>query len=227
MVAVTGTGLCGDVGLTIADGRVTVVAHGATPREILTEWARVGGTTIVNLERVQGGALTIEFTNVPEQQVLDVLLRSMGGYIAAPRATPLADRSMFDRIFIMPGTLAPRASAAAAPAPVAGQMQAPTFVGMQVQPGEPDMPPVQVDVVGAPPPPPVRAPNGVPLNPAVPGVLPVAVFQPGMPSTSGGGGAAGPGGSTVPGVVVPSNQPVGVIQRSPGPTLPPPAATPQ
>ena len=41
-------------GVTMKDGRVTLAANGATVREILAEWARVGQTRIVNGERVTG-----------------------------------------------------------------------------------------------------------------------------------------------------------------------------
>src|SRR5262249_51476254 len=99
-----------DVRLTIQDGRVTLVAKDATVRQILTEWARVGQTKIVNVERIPGGPLTIELRDVPERQALRVLLRSVGGYVTAPRETAIADASMFDRILVMPVT-------APAPAP--------------------------------------------------------------------------------------------------------------
>ena len=57
------------------NGRVSLVAKDATVRQILAEWARVGQTKIVNVERVPGGPVTLELTNVPEAQALDVLLR--------------------------------------------------------------------------------------------------------------------------------------------------------
>jgi hypothetical protein len=74
-----------DVTVTMHDGRVTIVAKDATVRQILTEWARVGQTKIVNVERIPGGPMTLELTNVPEQQALDLLLRSVSGYMTAPR----------------------------------------------------------------------------------------------------------------------------------------------
>ena len=48
-----------DVELSIHDGRVTIVAKDATVRQILTEWARVGRTKIVNVERIPGGPMTL------------------------------------------------------------------------------------------------------------------------------------------------------------------------
>ena len=54
-------------------------------RQILAEWAKVGGTRIVNAERVTGPPVTLSCSKVPEQQALAVLLRSVAGYLAAPR----------------------------------------------------------------------------------------------------------------------------------------------
>jgi len=118
-VALTGSVASADVKLTIQDGRVSIVAKDATVRQILTEWARVGQTKVVNVERIPGGPQTIELTNVPEAEALDVLLRSISGFIAAPRTTPAgAGASQFDRIVVMPTAAAPRAPVSAAAASV-------------------------------------------------------------------------------------------------------------
>lgn len=103
-----------DVHLTIQDGRVSIVAKDATVRQILTEWARVGQTKIVNVERIPGGPETLELNNVTETQALQVLLRSLSGYIAAPRAVAAANLSTFDRIIIMPTLAAVMPTLAAA-----------------------------------------------------------------------------------------------------------------
>ena len=87
-----------EVQLSIGDGRVTLVATNATVRQILTEWARIGQTKIVNVERIPGGPLTLQLTNVPEQEALDILLRSVTGYVAAPRPVAVANLSHYDRI---------------------------------------------------------------------------------------------------------------------------------
>ena len=109
-----------DVQISMRDGHVSLVAKDATVRQILTEWARVGRTQIVNVERIAGGPITIEFTNVPEQEALDTLLRSLSGYMVAPRAAVMPNASSFDRIIVMPTVAAPRpAASAAAPAPPA------------------------------------------------------------------------------------------------------------
>jgi hypothetical protein len=110
-----------EVQLSIRDGRVSIVAKDATLRQILTEWARVGRTKIVNVERIPGGPLTLELTNVPETEALDVLLRSLSGYMAAPRIPFATDASQFDAIVVMPTTAAPstRSAASVAPTPFA------------------------------------------------------------------------------------------------------------
>ena len=108
-----------DVQISIHDGRVSLAAKNATVRQILTEWARVGRTTIVNVERISGGPLTIELSNVPEQDALDLLLRSVSGYMAAPRAPFVSDASQFDRIIVLPTSVAPRPAASSAPPPFA------------------------------------------------------------------------------------------------------------
>ena len=58
-------------------GRVTLVARNAPIRTILAEWARLGGATVVNGERVAGAPVTLELTDVPERQALDVILRGV------------------------------------------------------------------------------------------------------------------------------------------------------
>jgi hypothetical protein len=111
------------VKVAMQDGRVSIVAKDATLRQILTEWARVGQTKIVNVERIPGGPMTIELTNIPEQQALDLLLRSVSGYMTAPRAVADAHLSQFDRVVVMPTSVAPRPAMAAQPAPTFAQPQ--------------------------------------------------------------------------------------------------------
>ena len=107
-----------DLRLTLKDGRVSISAKDVTVRQILTEWMRVGQTNIVNVDRIPGGPVTLELQNVTETQALDVLLRPLSGYIAAPRAVAAANLSDFDRIIVMPTLATARpALAPSAPAP--------------------------------------------------------------------------------------------------------------
>src|SRR5580765_7468597 len=116
-----------DVHLTMQNGRVSIVAKDATLRQILTEWARVGQTKIVNVERIPGGPMSIELNNVPESQALDVLLRTMSGYIAATREVDVATLSRFDRIIVLPTLAGARPPTSAAPPPQPVFQQSPQF----------------------------------------------------------------------------------------------------
>lgn len=100
--------------LTIRDGLVNLDATGASVGQILDAWSRVGGTTIVNGDRVTGGPVTLKLVNTPERQALETILRSAAGYMAVPRAasgTP--GDSMFDRIMVLPTSTAPQTAARA------------------------------------------------------------------------------------------------------------------
>jgi hypothetical protein len=98
------------------DGQVSVDAAGAPPRLVLAEWSKVGGTNIVNADRVTGAPLTLKLVDVPEAQALEIILRSVAGYMAAPRGqTPGASR--YDRILVMPTSSAVVASPAVAARP--------------------------------------------------------------------------------------------------------------
>src|SRR5687767_2792186 len=100
--------------LTIQDGLVTLDAQDVTIRQILTEWARVGKTRIVNVERLSGGPVTIKLDGVPEKQALEIILRAVPGYIAAPRETLVSNASVYDTILIM-ATTTPVAAVRAQP----------------------------------------------------------------------------------------------------------------
>jgi hypothetical protein len=95
------------------DGRVTVDATGATVRAILAEWSKVGGTKVVGAERISGAPLTVKLVNVTEAQALETILRSVAGYMAAPRSAGIG-ASMYDRILVMATTSTPAPAAAAA-----------------------------------------------------------------------------------------------------------------
>ena len=183
-----------DVQLTINNGVVSIVAKDATVRQILTEWARVGQTKIVNLDRIPGGPISLELKNVPEEQALDVLLRSVSGFMAAPRPQDVANLSRFDRIMVMPTSVAPRAAVSSAPPPPSFQQQ------QMVQPVAED------DVNEAPQPPGAANANRGPVFNTFP--QPQVVNQPGAPVGVPGGNNGNPG--MPPGVGNPGPMPAGV-----------------
>jgi hypothetical protein len=101
------------------NGQVNLRAQNAPVRAILAEWARRGGTTIVNGDRITGAPLTLELTGVTERQALDIVLRSVAGYMLAPRRAGTTGVSAFDRIHILPTSVAPRTAAAPTAPPAA------------------------------------------------------------------------------------------------------------
>ena len=103
VVGIAGPSSAGQVQLAIHGGLVTLDAKDATLREIFAEWARVGQTRIVNSESVIGGPVTLLMTDVPERRALETLLRSVAGYVAAPRPVQQPALSTYDRIVLMPG----------------------------------------------------------------------------------------------------------------------------
>jgi hypothetical protein len=107
-----------EVKLTLRDGRVSLVARDATVRQILVEWARVGQTRIVNVDRIPGGPLTLELNDVPEAEALDLLLKSVTGYMAAPRPVGAGTLSRYDRILVLPTAAVARVPVTGTPPPV-------------------------------------------------------------------------------------------------------------
>lgn len=90
-----------DLELSFDGGRVTVVATEVPLPTILDAWSRLGNTRFVDAERVSGQAISVEMIDVPEREALRVLLRAVGGYVAAPRAVAQPGTSAYDRVLIM------------------------------------------------------------------------------------------------------------------------------
>jgi hypothetical protein len=211
-----------DVQLQLQNGRVSIVAKDATVRQILTEWARVGQTKVVNVDRIPGGPLTLELNNIPEVQALDVLLRSVSGYMAAPRATAVANLSVFDRIIVMATVAAPRPAATSAP--TAATFQQPQFAPAAPPPDDDadDAPAANVRMPNP------RAPvfNAFPPPQVGPGVagVPVVPAAPAQPTPIFGSAPSAPvnGGVAVPGMVAPSPTPQPGLSPSVQPAPPQP-----
>src|SRR3954468_10824901 len=82
--------------------RVTISAKDVTVPKILDRWAQLGGTVVVNGDAVQGGPVTVQLVDVPEREALEILLRSVGGYIVAERTDAAEHASAIGRILILP-----------------------------------------------------------------------------------------------------------------------------
>ncbi len=104
--------------LTFNAGRVSLDATAVPVRTILVEWGKLGGTKVIGGERIAGSPLTLKLDDVPESQALEMVLRSVAGYMAAPRsASGLAGASMYDRILVMATSAAPVPAARPVPNP--------------------------------------------------------------------------------------------------------------
>jgi hypothetical protein len=164
----------GDLKMSMQNGRVTIMADNVPLRQILQEWARLGQTNILNIDKVNGPAVSLQLVDTSEKDALDIILRSASGYIAAPRPLAVANASIYDRITIMAASHPPTAVAAAVPPPT---FQRPP------QPMEEDEPlnvvpnPAQNPVIGQYP--------GMPpqiVQPGMPPAAPAVQSQPGMPT---------------------------------------------
>jgi hypothetical protein len=215
-LALASPAAAGDLRLTIADGRVTLIAHDVPVRDILAEWARVGQTRIVNGEKLIGAPVTLQLENVPEAQALDTLLRSASGYILAPRSAETPGPSLYDRIMILATSRPPAATPPPAPFNRAFVRPQPPVVPDPAEADDPDDDDDDPDVApppqGMPVPPanamPVPGPqptqNQTPMTLPQPGMLPQPPQQPAVPGASPNP-EQNPGVNAVPGV--PPRQP--------------------
>ena len=213
-------------------GRVTVDATSVPVRTILNEWSKIGGTKVIGADRITGSPVSVKLVNVTEAQALEIILKSVAGYMAAPRNASTTGPSMYDRILVMATTSAPAAaSAAARPAPTSPNAFNGTqrFVPPRQRAEDADQEPAEEPDENPPSPPVFTFPQGG----QQPGTFTNApgVAQPGMtvaaPQTitvnpPAGGTAPGqptmPVGVSRPGMMVPAPQPAappGMI-RPPG-----------
>jgi hypothetical protein len=100
------------------EGHVTLIANNVTLREILAEWARRGGTRIVNLEKLAGGPIEypIRFENAAEMDVMQALLRGVAGKAYVPRVLGTPGASRLEIVHLTPVSNASGALVAAPPA---------------------------------------------------------------------------------------------------------------
>jgi hypothetical protein len=170
LAAVAARASAGELTLKIANGRATLIAQDVPARQILAEWTRLGGTRIINGEKVIGPPLTVQLVDRPEREVLDFVLRSASGYVAAPRAEASPNLSMYDRVVIL-ATSQP-------PAYTPSSVSAPTFT-------RPPTPVVDDDPVEQPAPVPTGAAQPAGMAPGFPGMPNPAAANPGPQATPG------------------------------------------
>jgi hypothetical protein len=183
------------VQIAIQDGRVWLNADGATVADVLREWARVGGTAIVDGERLPRTPVSLHLEAEPEQEALEILLRGVGGFVTVGRAASRVETgaSRFERIVVVPSTAQPAATFAAtsairatavSPAPAA-PVPAPVYTasgaqrmigpdGLLVPDDQEDAPPVRTTPTSIPPgfsPPSGPAPGAAQPTPPPPGII--------------------------------------------------------
>jgi hypothetical protein len=184
------------VKLEFHDGKVNLTTQNAPLRTILTEWARLGGTRMVNLEKINGAPVTLQLANVSETQALDTILRGVAGYVAGQRPTIAPTQSTFDTIMLVPtaGTAALAASARPVAAPYSPP---PAFQPPQPDPDDDPVGDVPPDDDRRPPPPGAR--RNQPPPDEEPAAQPAPTPAPGNPFGT-------PTGSAVPGTISPVPQ---------------------
>jgi hypothetical protein len=168
----------GELKLSMANGRVTLIAHDVPLRQILAEWARIGQTRIVNGDKLVGPPITLQLVEQPEGTVLEILLRSAAGYITAPRRSGVPGTSVYDRILILATSRAP-AVTNTPPPPFANRQQVfpqPNPQPVVEQPEDENVNVVEPGTIG---PPGMLPPGAVVPGMGQPGQP--AVGQPGMP----------------------------------------------
>ena len=226
----------GELKLSIRNGLVTMSAQNVPLSMVMSEWARIGQTKVVNGEKVLT-PVSLEIVDMPERKALDLLLRSVSGYMLAERSAPLANASAFDRIMILPTSRAPMNTGVTqsvpqpfnnVPRPMPAQPMPPQPMPDMDDEGPENMPPGMGPESGAArpgPQPPIPGqdpvlPGNAPLTSPRPGQLPQpAPQQPvpfGAPRPPGGGGGpvggpAGPGGTPGGGPGGPGGGPGGGI----------------
>jgi hypothetical protein len=224
--------------LSFHDGRVTLDATSVPVRTILTEWGKVGGTKVVGAERITGAPMTVRLVDVTEAQALETILRSVAGYMAAPRNGSTTGPSIYDRILVMATSSAPAPANAARPAPTPPNAFAGTqrFVPPRQRVEQPEQDEIE-EPDENPPSPPVftfpQAPqnNGYQQQPGAV-TVPGSVAQPGMmvpapqtitinPAQNGPAQPQMPVGVSQPGMMVPAPQAAPRAPTQPGMIRPP------
>jgi hypothetical protein len=205
-------------------GRVTLQARNAPVRTILSEWARLGGATVVNGERVAGAPVTLDLTDVTERQALDIILRGVAGYMLAPRPAGSVGVSAFNRIMILPTSAAPQNPPPPAVAAAGRRPVVPRPSLIQRQPEAALDAPAEPEVEEPPAEPEPAADPSVIANPRImpPGIRPLPGSEPNQDNDGGDEEPAAPsvapttssnpfgvpvGSSTTPGVISPVPRP--------------------
>jgi hypothetical protein len=139
------TSTAGAAGLTLSmqDGLDVSGMH----RMSLREFSPSGNVSVKRASSTPSAlqaAITLKLDAAPEKQALDIILRSIPGYMALPRVTRIADASLYERVLIMATTtqVAPLRAQQPPPATFPGRQGAQGGASVtQLRPGVPQFPP--------------------------------------------------------------------------------------
>lgn len=183
------------VQLRMQNGRVSLDVRSVPIVQVLKEWARVGDVKIVNAEKVPGPPVTLQLSDVPEREALEILLRGAAGYMLGVRAPGATGASAYDRILI----LATSGTAPRNPPPPTAAQPMPRYVPTQSDnDGAPD-PATAVGGVRRFPPPAIRPVVGMPPSDPPPDAGTPSAATPATPANPFGV----PAGSGLPGAITP------------------------
>ena len=198
----------GELKLTIRNGLVTLIADDVPLSLIMSEWARLGQTQIVNGDKLTT-PVSLQIVDMPERRAIDILLRPVSGYMVAERPATIVGASVFDRIMILPTSRPPANTGPINSPPPSFALPRPMPVQPPPVPDSDEEPPSGLPQPGPVPPgaqpmvpgqPNPAVPNA-PLTAPRPGQLPAPQPQPvpfGTPPKppGGGGPGGGPGGGS-------------------------------
>jgi hypothetical protein len=165
-------------------GTVSLVANGATLREILEEWTRKGGTPFVGADRLSGGPLTLQYQRRPETEVVGSLLRSASGVMMAPRLDASTGASQLQVVYVLATSSATPATSSYStpvynnPAPTQPMISSPGSPEVEIPPAAPGR--TGEATPNAPPP----TPSTAPRPGGVSGVAVPVVAMPPTPQTA-------------------------------------------
>lgn len=171
------------------NGYVTLVAQNVSVSDVFVEWARVGGSKILNAEKLPRGPISVQFDKTPEFELVKALVRlskaqNAGSIVAPRRLDAPVTPSRLAVINILP-TSSPTASYTGTTSPV-------TALYPQNS-SDDEVPPVVPPIGGGPAQQPQQQANPATRS-AGPGIPVVPVGGPGTTSTTGRGPATLPGG---------------------------------
>ena len=105
----------GPLKLVFGAGVVSIDADAVPLGTIFDEWARLGGTRVDGIDKLQEGAVTLHVEGIPEDEALAALLNGRNGYSTVLRKRGETGASQFARIAVLSPTTPPATRTSAVP----------------------------------------------------------------------------------------------------------------